>query len=197
MERLRLFVVSTEHRWGLKTRKTRMNYWLDLFTGTTWKQFRDAGANVSGFRDRMRNASARIKEGDVLLCYLTGVMRWVGALEVIGHSSDTRAIWGDGEFPIRLDVKPLILLEPENGVPMTDLEGKVRFYSSPREYGRTFQSIQDATDVFVHLVPQCAVAEEWATVFGREHEVEQDFGEGLWHEAKGERLENLIQLFQS
>jgi hypothetical protein len=27
-------------------------YWLDLFTGTTWQEFLDAGAKVSGFRDR-------------------------------------------------------------------------------------------------------------------------------------------------
>jgi hypothetical protein len=26
-----------------------MNYWLDLFTGTTWQEFRKAGATISGF----------------------------------------------------------------------------------------------------------------------------------------------------
>ncbi len=25
-------------------------YWLDLFTGTTWEEFKKHGANVSGFR---------------------------------------------------------------------------------------------------------------------------------------------------
>jgi hypothetical protein len=33
--------------------------------------------------------------GDVLLCYLTGVMRWVAALEVGDVSTDTTHIWGD------------------------------------------------------------------------------------------------------
>jgi hypothetical protein len=51
-----------------------MTYWLDLFTGQTWQEFRDYGATVSGFRKRMHNAVDRIKRGDVLLCYLTGVM---------------------------------------------------------------------------------------------------------------------------
>jgi hypothetical protein len=27
-------------------------YWLDLFTGTTWKEFLAAGGEVSGFRER-------------------------------------------------------------------------------------------------------------------------------------------------
>ena len=61
-----------------------MNYWIDLFTGTTWDEFRKAGAKVSGFRERTRASAARVKGGDIFLCYLTGVMRWVGALRVIG-----------------------------------------------------------------------------------------------------------------
>ena len=46
-----------------------MKYWLDLFTGTTWSEFRKAGASVSGFRNRMRRTVANLQPGDVLLCY--------------------------------------------------------------------------------------------------------------------------------
>ena len=80
-----------------------MDYWLDLFTGRTWKEFRDYGANISGFRERRRNTVKSIKPGDILLCYLTGVMRWIGALEVIGPSKDTRKIWSLDDFPERLE----------------------------------------------------------------------------------------------
>jgi hypothetical protein len=107
-----------------------MTYWLDLFTGQTWQEFREYGATVSGFRKRMHNAVNRIKPGDVLLCYLTGVMRWVGALEVHGPSREKKMIWEFDEFPERLSVKPIVLLEPEQGVPMEQLEGKVDFYRS-------------------------------------------------------------------
>jgi hypothetical protein len=107
-----------------------MTYWLDLFTGQTWQEFRDYGATVSGFRKRMHNAVNRIKPGDVLLCYLTGVMRWVGALEVRGPSRDKKIIWEFDEFPERLSVKPIVLLRPEQGVPMEQLEGNVDFYRS-------------------------------------------------------------------
>src|ERR1017187_5773193 len=101
-----------------------MNYWLDLFSGTTWKEFRDAGARVSGFSAGRRNVAQRVKQGDVLLCYLTGVMRWVGALEIEGVSSEKPRIWKDQKFPIRFDVKPLLILEPEHGIPMEQLEGR-------------------------------------------------------------------------
>jgi hypothetical protein len=107
-----------------------MIYWLDLFTGQTWQEFRDHGATVSGFRKRMHNAVERIKPGDILLCYLTGVMRWVGALEVQGPSRDKEKIWQFDEFPERLSVKSLVLLAPEHGVPMEELEAKVDFYRS-------------------------------------------------------------------
>jgi hypothetical protein len=117
-----------------------MSYWLDLFTGTTWREFRDAGANVSGFRPRQLRTAKRMQPGDIFLCYLTGVMRWVGALEIIGHSTDTRKIWREQDFPVRFNVKPSVMLEPEHGVPMQDLEGRVKFYASPKDKGK-FQGI--------------------------------------------------------
>jgi hypothetical protein len=77
-----------------------------------------------------------MKPGDIFLCYLTGVMRWVGALQIIGPSSDTRPIWKEQDFPVRFNVKPLILLDAENGVPMAQLEGRVKFYRGPKDRGK-------------------------------------------------------------
>ncbi len=57
-------------------------------------------------------------------------MRWVGALEVQGRSRDRSDIWEFDAFPERLAVKPLVVLAPEHGVPMQELEGKVVFYRS-------------------------------------------------------------------
>lgn len=113
-----------------------MNYWLDLFTGGTWGQFKDAGSNVSGFNKRSANAAALVKPNDILLCYMTGVMRWVGALRVVGPSKSKEPIWGEGNFPVRFAVEPLSLLEPEIGVPMDSLKGKVQFYKSAADRGK-------------------------------------------------------------
>lgn len=113
-----------------------MNYWLDLFTGTTWNEFRKSGSKISGFRTRMRNAAAKVQPGDILVCYLTGVMRWVGALEVVRATDDQTKIWDDEVFPVRFEVNPIIQLDPEHGVPMAELEGKVAFYSTPKDRGK-------------------------------------------------------------
>jgi len=112
------------------------SYWLDLFTGTTWEEFINYGSKVSGFRNRMRNNVSKIKPGDILLCYVTGVMRWIGALEVLGPSNDTNKIWKDSDFPERLSVKPIAILKPENSVSMDELEGHVSFYENTEDSGK-------------------------------------------------------------
>lgn len=113
-----------------------MNYWLDLFTGTTWDEFRNYGAKVTGFRYRLRRSVDRVKKGDIFICYLTKVMRWVGVLEVIGPSKDKSRIWEHDEYPVRFDVKPIIMLDAEYGIPMDQLEGKVDFYVNARHAGK-------------------------------------------------------------
>ena len=112
-----------------------MNYWLDLFTGTTWDEFQKAGANISGFRERRRKSARRVKPGDVFLCYVTGIMRWVGALEVVGPTRDASPIWESDSFPVRFAVKPLVKLAPECGVPMERFEGRLDFYLGPEHRG--------------------------------------------------------------
>jgi hypothetical protein len=63
-------------------------------------------------------------------------MRWVGALEVVGPSHDTRRIWEDEEFPVRFEVQTLIALSPEHGVPMDELQGRVDFFKGAEHRGK-------------------------------------------------------------
>ena len=54
--------------------------------------------------------------------------------------------------------------------------------------GLTFELGQNAAEVAMQLLAQCAVAQEWAAVFGGEHGVNQDFRKGLRHGGRmGER----------
>ncbi len=123
-----------------------VNYWLSLFTGTTWEEFQKAGSSVSGFNIRSKKTVDKIETGDVIICYITGIMHWVGALEVIGPTTDTRQIWKLDDnseklnFPVRLAVRPILALSPEYGVPMKELEGKVSFYKSPEDRLKGFKS---------------------------------------------------------
>lgn len=103
-----------------------MNYWLDLFTGVSWEEFRKAGSKITGFRETRWSTLQKIKEGDIFLCYLTGVSRFVGLLQVTGKPfRDETPIWKDQVFPCRLPVKPLLVLDPECGVPVHDLRDRL------------------------------------------------------------------------
>jgi hypothetical protein len=113
-----------------------MSYYIDLFTGETWSEFRDAGADVTGFSGRNKAILDAIKKGDVFLCYMVGVQRWVGALEVLGTSNDKRQIWKMSEFPARFKVNPIVMMDPEFGVPMNALMGRVSFFESETERGK-------------------------------------------------------------
>ncbi len=110
-------------------------YWLDLFTGRTWDEFRAAGAAITGFRQGSASVCKRIRPGDILVCYVTGVKRWVGGLEVVGPSGDTSRIWTDDAFPVRFAVRPLVLLDAVYGVALDDLEGKVAFFAGGQHRG--------------------------------------------------------------
>ena len=127
-----------------------MHYWFDAFTGTTWDEFRRAGAQVTGFRDHNWKRAEKIRPGDVFLCYMVGVKRWIGLLEVTGERyRDETPIWGEELFPVRFPVEPLVMLDAEMGVLMKDLEGKLTFFpqggtkwsgwvrSSPTRYDRS------------------------------------------------------------
>lgn len=105
------------------------NYWLDLFSGKTWQEFIKAGADVSGFRENRWAIMKRIKKGDYFLCYLTGVSRFIGILEVMSEPfKDSSKIWSDDTFPCRLKVKLVVGLTPETAIPILELRDELSIF---------------------------------------------------------------------
>ena len=99
-----------------------MNYYLNLFSAATWSAFIKNGAQVSGFSKYQRTQASSIAPGSIMLCYLVGVSRWVGALQTTSEIyEDSTPIFKpvDDPFVIRFKVKPLVTLEPSKGIPIT------------------------------------------------------------------------------
>jgi predicted RNA-binding protein len=123
---------------------TKRNYWLDLFSGTTWTEFKEAGAKISGFRESRWHTVQKIKPGDYFLCYLTGVSRFIGILEVTDNPfKDKMPIWKDEDFPCRLKVKVVEELTPDTAVPVLELREKLSFFQnlkSPHAWTGHFRS---------------------------------------------------------
>ncbi len=106
-------------------------YLLDLFTWSTWQEFLTAGGQVSGFREGRWNLVQQMKIGDYLLCYLTGVSRWIGVLEVASEPyKDRSLIWKDAEFPCRVKVSVVTALTPETAVPIDTMRDQLSIFEN-------------------------------------------------------------------
>jgi hypothetical protein len=102
-----------------------MAYFLNLFTPETWSAFREHGADTSGFRKRQqRIARERLKRGDVFLCYLVRLSRWCGVLKIESEAfQDETPIFSNPDpFCVRFKVKPVVVLAPEQAIPMLEHE---------------------------------------------------------------------------
>lgn len=113
-------------------------YWLDLFTVETWKEFLAAGATVSGFRERRWSRVQRMAPGDYLLCYLTGVSRFLAVLEVTSQPfmAIEPKIWSE-DFPSRVNVRVISQLTPETAVPVHELLPALSFFDPNRPHAWT------------------------------------------------------------
>ena len=111
-------------------------YWLDLFTGTTWAEFLASGATVTGFRAKRKPWAKKIKPGDYFICYLTGVSRFVGLLEVTSDLFESdEQIWKDEPFPVRFKVQMVATLKPETAVPAHGILTQFSWYKPGVEKG--------------------------------------------------------------
>ena len=113
-----------------------MRYWLNLFSPRTWEDFRANGSGVSGFSENNWTRAKRIQFGDVFLCYLIGAKRWIGALRVVGdrYLDEDHKIFRDGLYPVRFQVEPIVALDPECGVPIEKLRGRLSFFPAEGDY---------------------------------------------------------------
>jgi hypothetical protein len=119
------------------------NYWLDLFTGKTWEEYKKHGAKVSGFRRTRLRRAKDIRPGDYLICYLTGISRFIGVLEVKSECyEDDTPMWEDAVFPIRFKVELLYELTPGTAIPVHSLKDKLSIFqnlSSPNAWTGFFR----------------------------------------------------------
>jgi hypothetical protein len=100
-----------------------MNYYLNLFSVQTWEAFQNNGSSISGFSKHQKKQAGEIEPGSIFLCYLVKLSRWVGALEVISPCfEDSAPLFrqSDDPFIMRFNVKPLMVLPIEQGLPIQE-----------------------------------------------------------------------------
>ena len=79
----------------------------------------------------------QLRTGDYLICYLTGLSRWIGVLEVTGQpylDHQTR-IWNLDQFPARVPVKLIAKLEPLTAVPILNMRDGLSIFQQSNSPG--------------------------------------------------------------
>lgn len=100
-----------------------MTYYLHLFSPFTYDEFLSAKKYIPGFRPGLLSAAKKLQPGDILICYLTRVSRWVAALQVTGELYEDhlpRFATAKDPFVLRVKAKPLVLLDPKYGIPVKE-----------------------------------------------------------------------------
>ena len=100
-----------------------MSYFIDLFSPETYEAFSRSDRTISGFRIRHKATAERIKPGDLLVCYLTRVSRWIGLLEILeGPFIDNTPIFvpDNDPFVLRFRVRPTVWLGLDSAIPIHD-----------------------------------------------------------------------------
>lgn len=99
-----------------------MKYLVDLFSPTTYETFTESSRTVSGFRVSQEQQAKRVQVGDIFVCYMTKLSRWVGLLEVQSECFiDTTPIYSsDDPYIVRFRVRPLVWLPRDLAVPIRE-----------------------------------------------------------------------------
>lgn len=105
------------------------SYWVQVFSVATWQRFLDVGSGVTGFRDRRWKHIQTMQKGDFVLCYLSGLSKWVGVLEILATPYlDLTPIWDEELFPCRAEVKLVSALPVDHAVPIRDLREQLSIF---------------------------------------------------------------------
>jgi hypothetical protein len=89
------------------------SFYTVVLTPDTWQVFLALEKKSIGFRLTLSKRVAKLRPGDILICYLAKAMAWSGALEVNSTLYENKAhVYSkDHGFPILIDVEPVVLLK--------------------------------------------------------------------------------------
>ncbi|MCY3779468.1 MAG: hypothetical protein OXG78_04080 [Chloroflexi bacterium] len=123
-----------------------MNYWLNLFSEKSWREFVQHGSQLSGFKASRWSIAERIQIGDILLCYMIRGRGFFGVTEVTDKPFyDSSPRWNGFDFATWIPLKVTLLLREDIGIyppslaEMSWIKGKSSTYWQGRVAGSPSQ----------------------------------------------------------
>ena len=134
-----------------KPKTKHSGYRLLSFTLETWQRWQRSDRGTVGAKQKQLDLRGNPQAGDRLVCYLLGHhqtqgQRWFGILEVASGPPFATDPTVDPDYPIRIQVKHIILLnDPESGVYRKDPDtvAKLSFGSKQQALQGSLRELQD------------------------------------------------------
>lgn len=100
-----------------------MAYHITTMTLDVYERFSQTNREKIGFLPSQRKAIAKIAAGDKLICYISGIMRWAGVLEVTSDCfiEESNVFYPEDDLLTwRFQVKPLVWLPFDSTIPLKE-----------------------------------------------------------------------------
>jgi hypothetical protein len=119
-------------------------WFLVSFMLETWNEFMRMDKKLVGFRDSRWSSVQKMRPGDKLLAYVTGISRFIGILRVESppHFDQSR-LWKEDVFPCRVEVSVIQALSAEEAVPISEIRTALPLFAKlkdPRHWSGPFRS---------------------------------------------------------
>ena len=120
-----------------------MTYWIVVGSEQNMRIAQARGFDLFGFKSTRRNEASRMKPGDKLIFYLTGIMKFGGLASVASdyfedHVKVFKSEKKPGEdYPFRVQVQPEIILEPSQYLDVKEIAPRMQYTKKwPPEHWR-------------------------------------------------------------
>ena len=120
-----------------------MTYWIVVGSQENMRIAQARGFDIFGFKSTRRNETSRMKPGDKLIFYLTGIMKFGGLATLTSdYFEDHTPVFKSEkkpseEYPFRVQVKPEIILEPSQYLDVKEIAPRMQYTKKwPAEHWR-------------------------------------------------------------
>jgi predicted RNA-binding protein len=101
------------------------NYWIIVSSLDNWRTTAEHGFTVQGMKSRHRKKAERMKPGDRIIYYVTGIKSFAGIATIeSGYFESHERIWESGDpkkaaedYPFRVRISPDLILDEASFVP--------------------------------------------------------------------------------
>jgi predicted RNA-binding protein len=129
-------------------------YWMIVSSLDNFRKTAERGFTVQGIKSRHRRRAELMKPGDRLLFYVTGRMVFTASCTVISpmfeeHTHVWRSSRRDEDYPWRVRIKPVLVLEESEWLPAKELAYRLEYVRKwpPEHWTLAFQG-------HMHQLPQ-------------------------------------------